>query len=119
MNEVRVRVNEVRVMVMVNFIVTNFRVLASSHSGTVLSAMDITITVHTDGEIDINITIHAPALLSIFQNIYYQSVTLISVFCPFHCKHVRLVYHDICWFFYSRSNTSEIQLSCACLHLRS
>ena len=58
--------------------------------------MDITITVNTDREIDIDITIHAPALLSISQNSYYQIVTLTSIFCPFRCKHVRLAYHDIC-----------------------
>ena len=115
---VRVRVNEVKVMVMVNFIGINFRVLASSHSGAVLSAMDITITVNTAREIDINITIHGSALLSISQNSYYQTVTLISLFCPFHCKHVPLFYHDNCSFFYSCSNTSEIQQPYACLHFR-
>ena len=109
--------NEVRVMVMVNFIGINFRILAFSHSGALLSAMDITITVNTDREIDINITIHAPALLSISQNSYYQSVTLISLFCPFHCKHVRLVYHDICSFLYSRSNTSIVLQSYEYLYL--
>ena len=97
----RVRVNEVRVMVMVNFIGINFRVVAFSHSGAVLSAMDITITVNTDREIDINITIHAPALLSISQNGYCQIVTLISLFYPFRCQHVPRFCHQICPFFYS------------------
>ena len=104
---------------MVNFIGINFRVLAFSHSGAVLSGMDITITVNTDREIDINITIHAPTLLSISQNSHSQIVTFISLFCPFRYKHVRRFYHDICLYFYSRRNTSEIQLSCACLHFRS
>ena len=111
--------NEVRVMVIVNFIGTNFRVLASSQSGAVLSGMDIPITVNTDREIDIDITIHAPTQLSISQNSYCQIVTLISLFYPFRCKHVPRFCHQICPFFYSCSNTSEIQQSYACLQLRS
>ena len=111
--------NEVRVMVMVNFIGTNFRVLASSHSGAVLSGRDITVTVNTDREIDINITTHAPALLSISQNSYYQIVALISLFYPFRCKHVPRFCHQICPFFYSRSNTSEILQLYAWLHFHS
>ena len=95
------------VTVTVNFIGINFRVLASSHSGAVLSAMDITITVNTDREIDINITIHAPALLNISQNSYYQSVTFISLFCPFHCNHVRCFLHPIWSAFYNRRKYFE------------
>ena len=84
------RVDEDGVRVTVNFIETNFLVIASSESETLLCGMDITIAVNTDGEIDINITIHAPVLLSISQNSYYQIVALISVFCRFRCKHARL-----------------------------
>ena len=81
--------------------------------------MDKTITVNTDREIDINITIHAPALLSISQNSYCQIVILISLFYPFRYKQVPRFCHQICPFFYSCSNTSEIQPSYACLQLRS
>ena len=56
---------------MVKFIGTNFQIIASSHSESLLSAMYITIVGNTDREIEVNITIHAPALLSMCQNSYY------------------------------------------------
>ena len=112
----------VRVTVTVNFIGTNFLVIASSHSETLLSAMDITIAVNTDREIDINITIHVPGLLSSCQNSYYQIIfifTLILLFCVCCCKYVGLFEYDICSFFYSRRNTSKILQLCTYLHFSS
>ena len=79
--------------------------------------MNITIAINTNREIGITIAIHVPAFLSIFQNSYYHIVTLISLFCPCRCNHVRLFCHDICTFFYSRSKTSEILQLYPCLHL--
>ena len=72
--------DEVGVSVMVNCTGTNFRVLASSHSETLSSAMNITIAINADREIEITIGMHARALLCISQNGYYQIVTLISLF---------------------------------------
>ena len=108
------------VRVTVNFIGTNFRVIASSHSETLLSAMDITIAVNTDREIDINITIRVLGLLSSCQNSYYQIIfifTLILLFLVCCCNYVGLFEYDICSCFYSRNNISEILQLYAWLHL--
>ena len=86
----------------------NFWRILSSHSKTLFCAMDITMTINTDPKIEITIAIYAPALLSISESSCYQIVTLISVFCRFRWKHARLFYHDICSFFYSRSETSIV-----------
>ena len=98
---------------------TNFGEIASSHSKTLFCAVDVTIAINTNREIEITIAIGAPTLLSMCQNSYYQIVTLISLFCPFRYKHVPLFYHDICSFFYSGSNTSEILQLYALFHFRS
>ena len=81
----------------------NFWKIMFSHSKTLFSAMHVTMAISINYEIEITMTIHAPALLSISENSCYQIVTFISLFCPFHCKHVPLFDHDIGSFFYSRS----------------
>ena len=58
--------------VTVNFIGTNFQVIASSLAEMLLSAMDITVAINSDCEIEINITTCAPTLLTMCQNSYYQ-----------------------------------------------
>ena len=103
----------------VNFIGSNFWEMASSRSKTLFSAMNVTMVIDINCEIVITITIHGLALLSIFQNSYYQIVTLISLFCLFHCKRVPHFFHEICPFFYCCSNTSEILELCSCLHFSS
>ena len=79
--------------------------------------MNVTLAINTNSAIEITIAIGAPTLLSMCQNSYYQIVTLISLFCPFRWKHVRLFFHDICSFCYSRNNISEILQLYAWLHL--
>ena len=79
--------------VTLNFIGTNFRVIASSRSKPLFSAIDITIAINTNYEIEINNTIHAPTLLSVCQNSYYQMifiVNFISLFYRYHRRYVRL-----------------------------
>ena len=98
----------------------NFWRIVSSHSKTLFPAMNLTTAINTNCEIEINITIHTPALLSICQHGYYQVIFIakfISLLCRFHRRYVHLFYHDICSFFYSHSNTSEILQLYTCLHL--
>ena len=76
----RVRVNEMRVMVTVNFIGRTFKETVASCTMTSFSAMDITVAINSNCEIEINITIHTLALLSMCQNNYYSIVTLITPF---------------------------------------
>ena len=52
----------------------------SSRSKTLFSAIDITIAINTNYEIEINNTIHAPTLLSMCQNSYCGIVALITPF---------------------------------------
>ena len=44
------------------------------------STMDITVAINSNCEIEINITIHTLALLSMNQNTYYSIVTFIRLF---------------------------------------
>ena len=56
------------------------------------SAIDIPVAINTNYEIEINITIHAPALLSMCQNSYYQMIFIanfISLLCRCHRGYVR------------------------------
>ena len=62
-----------------NFIETNFLVIASSLSETLLSAMDTTVAINTNREIEIS-KLHTLALLSMCQNTHYGIVTLITPF---------------------------------------
>ena len=73
----RVRVG---VRVTVNVILRTFKETVSSCAMTLFSAMDITVAINTNCEIEINITIHTLALLSMCQNTYYGIVTLITPF---------------------------------------
>ena len=71
----------------------NFWRIVSSHSKTLFSAMNLTTAINTNCEIEINIIIHTPALLSICQNSYYKVIfiaKLISLLCRFHRRYVRL-----------------------------
>ena len=84
--------------------------------------MNVTMAISINCEIEVNIRIHAPALLSVCQNSYYEMIFIvdfISLFYRYHCRYVRLFYHDICSFYYSRSNTSEILQLYTCLHFSS
>ena len=47
---------------------------------TLFSTMDITVAINSNCEIEINITIHTLALLSMNQNTYYSIVTLTTPF---------------------------------------
>ena len=47
---------------------------------TLFSAMDITVAINSNCEIEINITIHTLALLSMCQNNYYSIITFITSF---------------------------------------
>ena len=92
----------------------------SSRSKTLFSAIDITIDINTNYEIEINNIIHAPTLLSMCQNGYYQIIfffTLILLFRVRYCNYVDLFEYDICSFFYSRNNISEILELYAWVHL--
>ena len=94
--------------------------IVSSHSEMLLSAMDITVAINSDCEIEINITIHVPALLSVCRNNYYEMILIvnfISLFYRCHRRYVRLFYHDICLYFYRRSNTSVILQLYACVYM--
>ena len=71
-------------------------------------------------EIEINITVHLAALLSVCQNSYYEMIfiaTFISLLSPYHHRYVRLFYHDICLYFYTHSNISVIVHLYACVYL--
>ena len=71
-------------------------------------------------EIEINITVHVAALLSVCQNSYYEMsfiATFISLFYRFHRRYVRLFYHDICLYLYRHSNTFVILQLYACVYL--
>ena len=70
----------------------NFWKTMSSHSKTLFSAMNVTMAISTNCEIEINISIHIPALLSVCQNRYEMIfiVKFISLFCGYHCRYVRL-----------------------------
>ena len=71
-------------------------------------------------EIEINITVHVAALLSVCRNSYYKVnfiATFISLLYRYHRRYVRFFYHDICLYFYRRSNTSVILQLYACLYL--
>ena len=92
----------------VNFIRRTFNEIPSSHAMILFSAMDITMAANTNREIEINLTIHTLALLCICQNTNYTIVTLISLFCPCRCNHVRRFSHQICSALDNRRNTSEV-----------
>ena len=47
---------------------------------TLFSAIDITVAINSSCEIEINITIHTLALLSMCQNNYYSIITFITSF---------------------------------------
>ena len=47
---------------------------------TLFFSMDITVAINSDCEIEINITIHTLALLSMYQNNYYNIITFITLF---------------------------------------
>ena len=47
---------------------------------TLFSAMDITLAINSNCEIEINITIHTLALFSMCENNYYSIVTFITAF---------------------------------------
>ena len=82
--------------------------------------MNNTMAISVNCEIEINITIHVPARQSVCRNNYDEMIiiaTFISLFYRYHRRYVRLFYHDICSFFYSRSNTSVILQLYACLYL--
>ena len=99
---------------------TNFWEIASSHSETLFSAMNVTMEININCEIEINIIIHAPTLLSVCQSTYYEMiciVSFISLFYHYHRRYVCLFYHDICSFFYSGNNISEILQLYAWLYL--
>ena len=73
--------------------------------------MNVTMAINIKCEIEINSVIHVPALLSMCQNSYYQMIfiaTFISFLYRYHRRYVRLFYHDICFYFYRPSSTSEI-----------
>ena len=60
---------------------------------TLFSAMDITIAINANCEIEINITIHAPTLLSVCQNSYYQMIFIanfMSLLYRYHGRYLRL-----------------------------
>ena len=71
--------NEMRVMVTVNFIGRTFAETVASCAMTLFSAIDITVAINSNCEIEINITIHTLALLSMNQNTYYSIVTFIRL----------------------------------------
>ena len=82
--------------------------------------MNVTMAISVNGEIEINITIHVPALKSVCRNNYYEMTfiaTLISLLYRYHRRYVRLFYHDICLYFYRHSNTSVILQLYACVYL--
>ena len=98
----------------------NFWRIVSSHSKTLFSAMNVTVTISIICEIEKNITIHAPALLSVCQSSYYEMIfifILILLFLVCCCNYVGLFEYDICSCFYSRNNISEILQLYAWLHL--
>ena len=109
----------VRVRVRVWFIETKFYEIASSDSKTLFSVMNVTMIININREIQITVTIFTLALVSVCRNTYYSIITLISLFCLFRCNHVPRFFHQICPFFYSCSNTSEILELCSCLHFSS
>ena len=56
-------------------------------------AIGINITINTNCEIEINITIHAPVLLTMCENSYYQIILIANfmpLFCRYHRGYVRL-----------------------------
>ena len=80
--------------------------------------MNVTMAISVNCEIEKNITIHVPALLSVCRNSYYKInfiAAFISLLYRYHRRYVRLFYHDICLYFYRRSNTSVILQLYACL----
>ena len=80
--------------VTVNFIGTNFQVVAFSLSEMLLSAMYITVAINSDCEIEINITICAATLLNMCQNSYCQMnfiANFISLFCRCHCRYLHVL----------------------------
>ena len=82
------------VRVTVNFIGTNFQVITSSLSEMLLSAMDITVAINSDCEIEINITICGPTLLNMCQNSYCQMnfiANFMSLLCRCHCRYLHLL----------------------------
>ena len=105
--------------VRVSCIETKFYEIASSGSKTLFSVMNVTIAININREIQITVTIFTLALVNIYRNTYYSIVTLISLFCLIRCKHVHRFFHEICPFFYSCSNTSEILELCSCFHFSS
>ena len=105
--------------VRVSCIETKFYEIASSDSKTLFYVMNVTMAININREIQITVTIFIHALVSVCRNTYYSIVTLISLFCLFHCKRVPHFFHEICPFFYCCSNTSEIPELCSCLHFSS
>ena len=82
--------------------------------------MNDTIAISINCEIEINITVHVAALLSVCRNNYYEMIiiaTFITLFYRYHRRYVRLFYRDICSLFSSRSNTFVILQLYACLYL--
>ena len=75
-----------------NFIETNFLVIASSLSETLFSTMNVTRAISINCEIELNINIHVPALQSLCQNSYEMMfiVNFISLFYRYHRRYVRL-----------------------------
>ena len=71
----------------------NFWRIVSSRSKTLFSAMNVTMAISINCEIEINISIHVPALLSACQNSYeiIFIVNFISLFYRYHRGYVRLL----------------------------
>ena len=83
-----------------NFIETNFLVIASSLSETLLSAMDITIAINTNREIKIS-TYTCTAQRVLEYSLWYCHFD--HTIWILNCNHVRCFLHPICSAFYNHS----------------
>ena len=72
------------------------------------SAVETTIAINTNRQIERNITIHTLVLLSICPNTHSSIVTLISLFCPAVATMFILSFILFVWLSMISANTSEV-----------